>query len=96
MIDSGIRRGSDVVLARCLGADYVFAGRAMLYAVAACGEAGVRQAIAILQDEIDRTLALVGCASFARLGPELLYDPPESAGLAVSSPRLAAARSLAR
>ncbi len=96
MIDSGIRRGSDIVLARCLGADFVFAGRAFLYAVAAHGEAGARQAIAILRDEIDRTLALIGCAGFADLGPEFLYEPPEVAAPAPSSPRLAAARSLVR
>lgn len=96
MVDGGVRRGSDVALARCLGADFVFAGRAMLYAVAASGEAGAERAIAILRDEIDRTLALVGCASFARLGPELLYDAPEGAGPAASSPMLAAARSRAR
>lgn len=96
MIDSGIRRGSDVVMARCLGADFVFLGRAMLYAVAARGQAGARHAIAILQDEIDRTLALVGCANFTRLGPEFLYDAPDDAGPVASSPMLAAARSRAR
>ncbi len=96
MIDSGIRRGSDVVVARSLGADFVFAGRATLYAVAARGEAGAKQAIAILKDEIDRTLALVGCASFARLGSEFLHDAPDDAGPAASWPTLAAARSRAR
>lgn len=96
MIDGGIRRGSDIVMARCLGADFVFVGRATLYAVAARGQAGAERAIAILQDEIDRTLALVGCADFAELGPEFLYDVPDGAGPAASSPKLAAVRSLAR
>ena len=74
MIDGGVRRGSDVVVALCLGADFVFAGRATLYAVAACGEAGASRAIAILQQEIDLTLALMGCASAAALGPEYLHS----------------------
>ncbi len=95
MIDGGIRRGSDVVVARCLGADFVFAGRATLYAVAARGQAGANQAIAMLKDEIDRTLALVGCASFARLGSEFLYDVPDNTGPAAPRPTLAAARTLA-
>lgn len=95
MIDSGVRRGSDIVLARCLGADYVFAGRAMLYAVAARGQPGAERAVAILQDEIDRTLALVGCADFARLGPGFLYDPAAPVEPAAPS-KPAAALSLAR
>ena len=77
MIDGGVRRGSDVVMALCLGADFVFAGRATLYAVAACGAAGVRRAIAILREEIDLTLALMGCASVAALGPEHLMGGAE-------------------
>lgn len=96
MIDSGIRRGSDIVVARCLGADFVFAGRATLYAVAARGETGARQAIAILQDEVDRTLALVGCASSARLGPEFLYEAPDKAEPVAPRPILAVAGGLAR
>lgn len=68
----------------------------MLYAVAARGLDGAQRAIAILHDEIDRTLALLGCASFARLGPEFLYEPPENAGPVASSVKLAAARSFAR
>ena len=79
MVDSGIRRGSDVAIARCLGADFAFVGRATLYAVAAQGLNGARRAIAILQDEIDHTLAMVGCPRFDDLGSGLLYDPPVAA-----------------
>jgi isopentenyl diphosphate isomerase/L-lactate dehydrogenase-like FMN-dependent dehydrogenase/uncharacterized protein GlcG (DUF336 family) len=74
MIDSGIRRGSDIVVAACLGADFAFVGRATLYGVAAGGQQGVATAIAILRREIDISLALIGCPSFADLGPRFLFD----------------------
>ena len=63
-LDSGVRRGSDIVVARCLGADLVFVGRATLYGVVAGAAAGVRRAIDILRSEIDTTLALIGCPVF--------------------------------
>ena len=72
LIDSGIRRGTDVVKALALGANAVLVGRPMLYAVAAEGEAGVDRAIALLTQEIDRTLAQLGCRNLAELGPHLL------------------------
>jgi isopentenyl diphosphate isomerase/L-lactate dehydrogenase-like FMN-dependent dehydrogenase len=74
MLDSGVRRGSDMVVARCLGADLCFVGRATLYGVVAGGAAGVRRAIDILCSEIDTTLALIGCPVFAQLGPQFLMD----------------------
>ncbi len=74
MFDSGIRRGSDIVIARCLGARFVFVGRATLYGCAAGGVKGTQRAIAILRDEIDRTLAQIGCAGFEELGPDWLMD----------------------
>jgi isopentenyl diphosphate isomerase/L-lactate dehydrogenase-like FMN-dependent dehydrogenase len=67
MFDSGVRRGGDVAIARCLGAQASFAGRAPLYGVIAAGEAGARKSIAILRDELQRTLGLLGCADFAAL-----------------------------
>jgi isopentenyl diphosphate isomerase/L-lactate dehydrogenase-like FMN-dependent dehydrogenase len=73
MIDSGIRRGSDIVVAGCLGASFAFIGRPALYGVAAGGEAGVARAIAILQREINLSLALIGCPSFTELGPQFLF-----------------------
>jgi len=60
MIDSGFRRGTDIVKAIALGADLVLLGRAPLYGLAAAGEDGVSRALAILREEIDRTLALLG------------------------------------
>ena len=72
MFDSGIRRGSDIVIARCLGARFAFVGRATLYGCAAGGVKGARRAIDILRDEIDRVMVQIGCAAFDRLGPDWL------------------------
>ena len=72
MFDSGVRRGSDIVIARCLGARYVFTGRATLYGCAAGGKPGATRAITILKDEIDRVLAQIGCPKFDDLGPDWL------------------------
>ena len=61
MVDSGFRRGSDVVKALALGAKAVLIGRPTLYGLAVGGEAGAARAIGFFRDEIDRTLALIGC-----------------------------------
>ena len=60
MLDSGIRRGSDIGKALALGADFCFVGRATLYGAAAAGRAGVDRSLAILQDELDRFLGQSG------------------------------------
>ncbi|HET8870024.1 MAG TPA: alpha-hydroxy acid oxidase [Aquabacterium sp.] len=60
MVDGGIRRGSDIVKALSLGADFVFAGRPMMYGVAAAGQAGVERALAILAHELSLTVAQLG------------------------------------
>lgn len=73
MLDSGIRRGSDIVVGLCLGAKLVFVGRATLYGVAAGGQMGVKRALDILREELDMTLALIGCPNVAELGPDFLY-----------------------
>jgi isopentenyl diphosphate isomerase/L-lactate dehydrogenase-like FMN-dependent dehydrogenase len=73
MVDSGFRRGSDVVKALALGAHAVLIGRAALYGVAAGGEAGAARALELLREEISRVMALVGARSVAELGPELLH-----------------------
>jgi L-lactate dehydrogenase (cytochrome) len=67
VLDSGIRRGTDVLKALALGARACMAGRAFLYGLAADGEAGVREAIAILRSEIDLGLALMGLSSVQAL-----------------------------
>ena len=60
MMDSGVRRGNDVLKAFALGASFVFVGRPFLYAAAVAGEAGVRHGIELLQQEIHRNMALLG------------------------------------
>jgi len=72
IVDSGFRRGSDVVKALALGANAVLIGRATLYGTAAGGKTGAARAIAIFREEIDRVMALIGCRSVAELGPEYL------------------------
>lgn len=67
LMDGGVRRGSDVVKAICLGARAVLVGRAYAYGLAAAGEAGVGRAIKILRDDVERTLRLLGCGSVAEL-----------------------------
>ena len=66
-MDGGIRRGTDIVKAICLGARAVLCGRAYAYGLAAAGEAGVARAIEILRTDLDRTLRLLGCPSIAAL-----------------------------
>jgi L-lactate dehydrogenase (cytochrome) len=72
MFDGGIRRGTDVLKALALGAQFCFVGRPMLYAAVAAGEPGVRRALALLRDEVDRDMALLGVRSIAGVGPELV------------------------
>jgi (S)-mandelate dehydrogenase len=80
MLDGGVRRGSDIVVGLCLGAKFVFVGRATLYGVAAGGEMGVKRALDILREELDMTLALIGCPNVAELGPDFLYANQEPQG----------------
>ncbi|HET6549883.1 MAG TPA: alpha-hydroxy acid oxidase [Solirubrobacter sp.] len=72
LLDSGIRRGSDIAAALALGARAVLVGRAHLYGLAAAGEAGVRHAIDILGHELRMTMALCGAATLSGLDPELV------------------------
>ena len=75
IVDSGFRRGSDIVKALALGARAVLIGRATLYGIAAGGEAGAARAIRLLHEEIDRTLALLGATSVDSLGRDCLVFP---------------------
>ena len=67
VVDSGIRRGSDVATALALGADAVMVGRPYLYGLAAAGEDGVDRAVQILLSELRRVMSLLGVASVAGL-----------------------------
>jgi L-lactate dehydrogenase (cytochrome) len=69
MLDSGIRRGTDVLKALALGAKFVFLGRSFGYAASVGGEAGVRHAIEILRIEIDRDMAMMGINRLEELRP---------------------------
>ncbi|PBK77212.1 cytochrome b2 [Armillaria solidipes] len=71
-IDGGIRRGTDVVKALCLGAKAVGLGRPFLYAQSAYGEIGVLKIIKILEKEIVTAMKLVGAASVKDLTPDLI------------------------
>ncbi len=75
LLDGGIRRGSDIAKALCLGARAVLVGRAYAYGLAASGEAGVRRAIEILQADLERTLRLLGCPSVGELGRSYIEIP---------------------
>ncbi|MCF6262670.1 MAG: alpha-hydroxy-acid oxidizing protein [Xanthomonadales bacterium] len=77
LIDSGFRRGSDVLKAIALGADAVMIGRPTLYGLAAGGQPGVEHALALLNEEIDRVLGQLGCRSVQQLNPKMLVknDP---------------------
>jgi L-lactate dehydrogenase (cytochrome)/(S)-mandelate dehydrogenase len=72
MYDSGIRRGSDVIIALCLGAKFVFMGRPTLYGVAAGGMAGASRALQILKQEIGTAMAQLGASDIASIGPQFL------------------------
>ncbi|CAB3639407.1 alpha-hydroxy acid oxidase [Achromobacter aegrifaciens] len=72
MMDSGVRRGSDVLKALALGASFVFVGRPFNYAAAVGGEAGVSHAIGLLRAEVDRNMAMLGINHVQEMGPDLL------------------------
>lgn len=71
MLDGGIRRGSDIVKALALGADFVLLGRATLYGIATAGEAGASKAISILATEMEKTMASTGCRNIDELSRDI-------------------------
>ncbi len=80
LIDGGIRRGSDVVKALCLGARAVLIGRAYAYGLAVAGQHGVTRAIQMIGEDVERTLRLLGCASVRELGASFIRAPREWIG----------------
>ena len=94
MLDSEVRLGSSIIVARCLGADFVFLGRATLYGVAAAGLAGASRALAILREEIDITLGLIGCPSFDGLGSDFVMNDAGEREAADSRPPRAIAKAV--
>ena len=75
LLDSGIRRGSDIVKALCLGARAVLIGRAYAYGLGAGGEVGVERAVNILRADVIRTMKLLGVDSVAGLDASLVETP---------------------
>jgi isopentenyl diphosphate isomerase/L-lactate dehydrogenase-like FMN-dependent dehydrogenase len=73
MVDGGFCRGSDVVKAIAAGADIVGIGRMQCWALAAAGEAGVHRMLELLEDEVIRSLGLLGVTSFAELNKSCLH-----------------------
>ncbi len=74
-MDGGVRRGSDIVKAICLGARAVLIGRAYAYGLGAAGKAGVTRALDILRADMERTLRLLGCPSVAALDRSYVEVP---------------------
>jgi isopentenyl diphosphate isomerase/L-lactate dehydrogenase-like FMN-dependent dehydrogenase len=77
LMDGGVRRGTDVTKALCMGARAVLCGRAYAYGLAAAGEAGVDRAIEILRVDLERTLRLLGCVSVVELDGSYVNVPKE-------------------
>jgi len=77
LLDGGIRRGSDVAKALCLGARAVLVGRAYAYGLGAAGGPGVSRAIEILRGDLIRTIKLLGCGTVAELNRSYVDLPPD-------------------
>jgi isopentenyl diphosphate isomerase/L-lactate dehydrogenase-like FMN-dependent dehydrogenase len=92
LMDGGVRRGSDIAKALCLGARAVLVGRAYAYGLAAAGHAGVKRALQILHADLERTMRLLGCASVHELNSSYLDLPRDWTPLPYSSNSLSHAR----
>ncbi|MFW2542248.1 alpha-hydroxy acid oxidase [Primorskyibacter sp. 2E107] len=79
LVDSGIRRGADLIRAKALGADFAMTGRALAYGVGAGGNAGAERAMEILKLELVRALGQLGAPSINAVGPADLTRPPQGA-----------------
>lgn len=88
LIDGGVRRGSDIFKARAMGAQGVLIGRATLWGAVAGGEPGAARALAILQDEFQRTMQLCGACRVADIDSQLLFGESVGAGLSPGSAAL--------
>ena len=77
LLDSGIRRGTDVFKAIALGANAVLVGRPQVYALAVAGALGVAHMLRLLCEELEVTMALAGCPTLADISPRVLYSAPQ-------------------
>lgn len=80
LFDGGIRRGSDILKAIALGADFCFAGRAFLYGVSAGGKAGAARAAGLLRDELANAQAMLGCADLDAVRRDMIFTPSPEPG----------------
>jgi len=78
LFDGGIRDGEGIIKALALGADFVLAGRAFLYAAGAGGSAGVARSIELLETQMQTALRQIGCTSLEQIGPQHIYKPEAS------------------
>ena len=78
ILDSGVRRGSDIVKALALGAKAVLTGRATLYGTAVAGQAGAAKAIQVIQTEMDKTMAYTGCNRTDEISTDIFFGDRES------------------
>lgn len=77
IVDGGIRRGTHILKALAMGADGCSVGKAYLYGLAAGGQAGVERALELLKTELERDMALMGCASIADVTEDALMELPK-------------------
>jgi (S)-mandelate dehydrogenase len=75
ILDSGVRRGSDIAKALALGAKAVLVGRATLYGTAVGGAAGALHSLNVLRNELDKVMAYTACNTVDEIGPDILYLP---------------------
>ena len=75
LLDSGVRRGSDIAKALALGAKAVLTGRATLYGTSVAGQAGAAKAISVIKKELDTTMVYVGAKTVEELTPDILFGP---------------------
>lgn len=73
MLDGGVRRGADIMIALCLGAKFVFVGRPTLYGCIAGGQLGATKAVEIVRSEIETNMKQLGCPALDQLGPDFLH-----------------------
>jgi isopentenyl diphosphate isomerase/L-lactate dehydrogenase-like FMN-dependent dehydrogenase len=75
-LDSGVRRGTDVLKAIAFGARAVLVGRAYAWGLAADGEAGVRKVLQLLRDELISAMTACGCTNVSQITRELIWEGP--------------------
>jgi L-lactate dehydrogenase (cytochrome) len=88
MVDSGFRRGTDVLKALALGAKFVFIGRPFNYAAAVAGEPGARLGISLLREEVSRDMAMLGVTSTSDVGGGFLLASQAAASGGSATPHV--------